>query len=416
MAMAGSATFSGWRMVAICFLILNCALGVNFAGYGPLVEAIQQAFGTTRALASMGLSMITLTLGLLSPMVGGLLRRMSIRTLIVIGLALNAGGYVLASMATNIWLFLAIYALMIGPGFALSGVVPCTAIVSNWFVAGRGKALGIINMPVGNTLMPMLAAMLLINMGLPGALLGNGLILAALIPVALLLVDAPERVGQQASGAGTGTAAPEAALSSAQILRSPRFLILSLCVALLSAAGITMMTHLVALVSDRGVPLASAAMLLSAFGMAGLVGAPFFGWLSDRIGGGLSFALLSLVQILPWLGLIVVGTDMVLLVAIAFAMGLFSNGILTLFGVTMGEWLGHANIGLAMGLCYLIKMPFMFGAGPLAGAMFDHFGSYTPTLLLHVATFAGIGIALLLYRPGRAAASAFTASSQPSAA
>lgn len=395
--------FAGWRMVAICFLIMNCALGVNFAAYGAMVETIQREFATNRAVASMGLSMITLTLGILAPLVGGLLRKMSIRTLILIGLALNSSGYFLLSQVHDITLFLAIYALMIGPGFTLAGVVPCTAIISNWFVAGRGKALGIINMPLGNALMPLLAAALLINVGLPGALLGNGIILAALIPLAWLLVDEPARIGQQAMGGGAvDGVAPEPALSAAQIVHQPRFMILTLGVALLSAGGLAIMTHMVALATGRGVPLTSASLMLSVFGLAGLVGAPLFGWLSDRIGGGLSFAVLSLVQTLPWLGLIVAGADLPILLALAFAIGLCSNGILALFGVTMGEWLGQANIGLGMGLCYLFKIPFLFAAAPLAGAMFDHFGSYTPTILLHVGSFVLIGLAFLLYRPKRA--------------
>ncbi|WP_327753873.1 MFS transporter (plasmid) [Sphingobium sp. SJ10-10] len=398
--MATTTPFAGWRMVAICFLIMNCTLGVNFSAYGAMVETIQHEFGTSRALAAMGISMSTLTLGLIGPLVGGLLRRMSIRTLIMIGLTLNASGYFLLSQVHDIRLFLAIFALMVGPGLALAGVVPCTAIISNWFVVGRGRAIGIINIPLGNALLPLMSAGLLIGFGLKGALWGNGIVLAALLPLAWFLVDRPAQIGQQpAGGIAQDRVAAEPALSAAQIVRLPRFLILTLGVGLLSAAGLAMVTHLVALASDRGVPLGSASLLLSVFGLAGLVGAPLFGWLSDRIGGGTSFALLSLIQIAPWLGLIVAGANLPLLLVLAFTIGLFSNGIITLFGVTMGEWLGQANIGLGMGLCYLFKIPFLFAAGPLAGAMFDRFGNYTPTILMHVATFVAVGLTFLLYRP-----------------
>lgn len=413
--MATTRPFAGWRMVAICFLIMNCTLGVNFAAYGAMVEAIQQKFDTSRAFAAMGISMITLTLGLLGPLVGGLLRRMSIRTLIMIGLTINASGYFLLTQVHDIRLFLAIYALMIGPGLALAGVVPCTAITSNWFVAGRGKALGIINIPLGNALLPLMSAALLIASGLAGALWGSGIVLAALLPLAWFLVDTPAQIGQQPAG-GTPEIAQtaEPTMSAAQIVRAPRFLILTLGVGLLSAGGLVMVTHLVALASDRGVPLGAASLLLSVFGLAGLVGAPLFGWLSDRIGGGRSLALLSLVQIAPWLGLIVAGANMPLLLVLAFTIGLFSNGIITLFGVTMGEWLGQANIGLGMGMCYLFKIPLLFAAGPLAGAMFDRFGNYTPTILMHVATFVAVGLTFLLYRPRQPAKP--VSSARPSAA
>lgn len=412
--MAQTGAFAGWRMVAICFLIMNCTMGVNFSAYGAMVETIQRDFGTSRAFAAMGISMITLTLGLISPLVGGLLRRMSIRTLIMIGLTLNASGYFLLTIVHDIRLFLAIYALMIGPGLALAAVVPCTAIISNWFVTGRGRALGIINIPLGNALLPLLSAALLISYGLQGAFWGCGIVLAALLPLAWFLVDDPAKIGQlPAGGVAEEKGAAEAAMTAGQIVRSTRFIVLTIGVGLLSAAGLVIVTHLVALASDRGVPLGSASLLLSIFGLAGLVGAPLFGWLSDRVGGGISLALLSLLQILPWLGLIVAGANLPLLLVLAFVIGLFCNGIITLFGVTMGEWLGQANIGLGMGLCYFFKIPFLFAAGPLAGAMFDRFGNYTPTILMHVATFAAIGVTFLLYRPKQAGK---LSSARPSAA
>lgn len=407
--------FYGWRMVAICFLIMNCTLGANFAAYGALVEAIERAFNTSRALASMGLSMLTLALGLLAPFVGGLTRRLSIRILIITGLILNGGGFLLLTQVHDITLFLAIYGLVIGPGFALAGVVTCTAIISNWFSTGRGRALGIINIPLGNAMLPLAAAALMTRFGLPGALAGNGVLLLALIPLAFFLIDTPQNAGQLPLGGVEGpTTEEEHPLSASQILRSPRFAVLTLGIALLSAAGLAMVAHLVPLAIDRGVALAPASLLLSAFGLAGLVGAPLFGWLSDRIGAGHSLAALAILWIPCWLALIFAGSDMPVLLVLAFLIGLFSNGILTLFGVLAGEWLGPANVGLGMGLCYFFKIPFLFAAAPLAGAMFDRFGSYTPTILLHVVTFAVIGFTFVLYRP-RGALQPISGS-QPSAA
>lgn len=53
-----------WRVVILVFLILNIALSVNFAAYGVLVGEIQKHYDASRALASAGLSMLTLALGL----------------------------------------------------------------------------------------------------------------------------------------------------------------------------------------------------------------------------------------------------------------------------------------------------------------------------------------------------------------
>lgn len=257
-------------------------------------------------------------------------------------------------------------------------------------------------MPAGNTLMPLLAAWLLGQYGLHGAFLGCALILAALLPLLCSWSTGPPAsasIGQHPKGHSAAASTGEPALSAGSILRMPAFLILTAGVTLLSAAGLVMVTHLVTLATDRGVALGSASLLLSAFGLAGIVGAPLFGWSADRLGGGRAFALLALCQIPPWLVLIGAGNSLPLLLILAFAIGACSNAILTLFGVIMGDWLGQTNIGLGMGLCYLVQIPFMFGAGPLAGAMVDRFGSYMPTILLHVASFAVIGLAFLLCRP-----------------
>ena len=396
------APFHGWRMVTLTFVILNLALGVNFTAYGSLVEAIQREFHTSRALASSGPSVLNLAMGLLAPFAGAVMRRVPLKTLMLVGIVMNAGGYALITQVHSIVLMLACYALLIGPGFCLIGVIPCTTVVSNWFVEGRGRAIGLINMPFGNTLMPLAAAFMLQSFGLRATFLGCGILLATLIPLILTLVDRPDRIGQRARGDGPAIAEGAGAatgMTSAEILRFAPFWILTLGVGLLSAGGMVMVSHLVALGMGRGLPLASASLLLAGFGVAGVAGAPIFGWLSDRLGGGRAFAILCFGQVIPWLGLIVAGGSLPLLLLLAMLIGMCSNAITTLFGTTTGEWLGAANVSAGMGLCYLLQIPFLFGAAPLAGAMFDATGGYTATILLHVASFMVMGLIFLVFRP-----------------
>lgn len=395
--MTGARTSSEqWRVVAIIFLILNVALGVNFAGYGSLVGAIQTEFATQRALASAGLSMLTLALGLLSPLVGSLMRRFPIRVLMAVGITLNAVGYLVISQVHTIEAMLICYGLLVGPGFCLFSVVPCTAIIANWFSEGRGRALGIVNMPVGNSIMPIAAAVALGALGLRATFVGGAIVLIALLPLLLLLREAPYKPSLGVDDPGAPSAAEP--LSARAILASPAFLVLTLGVSIISAGGMVMVTHLVALGTGRGLDLQTASLLLAAFGIAGLVGAPAFGWIADRIGAKHAFALLCLVSIPPWLALIVAGDSFLALLALSILIGACCNAVLPLFGLAMSDWLGESNLGLGMGLSYLLQIPFLFGAGPLAGAMFDRYGNYTPTILLHCASFAAMALIFLLFR------------------
>ena len=393
--------FSGWRMAALLFVVLNIVLGINFGSYGALVDAIQKAFGTTRALASAGSSVLTLAMGLLSPLAGALMLRFPIRLLMMAGALFSAAGYLLMAHVQSIYAMLACYALLIGPGFCLIGVIPCTHVVSNWFISERGKAIGLVNMPIGNMIMPVVAAMMLQSIGLRSVFLCFGVMMAALVPLLFLLIDHPARVGQLARSAGIG-AVPEAQAAHGapiRLLRKPAFWVMTIGVGVLSAAGLVMITHLAALAISRGLDLGSASLLLAVQGMAGVAGAPLFGWIADRIGGAKAFAILSLAQIPPWLGLVVAGANFPVLLALSIPVGLCCNGILTLFGTLTAEWLGRDRVGIGMGMSYLFQVPLIFAAAPMAGIIFDMSGSYDGAIYIHTASFVMIGLLFLIYRP-----------------
>lgn len=127
----GVTRFQGWRMVVICFLLINVALGLNFSAYGALVGAIEEGFDTSRALASGGVSMLTLSMGLMSPVVGGLMRRFPLRLLMAAGIVLNAAGLAMSGLTDSIFVLLASYLLLVGPGFCLFAIIPCTSIIGN---------------------------------------------------------------------------------------------------------------------------------------------------------------------------------------------------------------------------------------------------------------------------------------------
>lgn len=389
-----------WRVLAIVFVMLNFAMGINFTGYGALVGAIEAEFHTTRTLAAGGISMLTLALGVLSPVVGTMMPRVPLKWLMAAGILTNAAGYVVISQVHDIRLMLAAYALLIGPGFCLFSVVPCTAIITEWFDEGRGRALGLVNMPLGNAVLPVAAAAMLGAAGLRWTFLSFALLLMALLPPLLLLPDKPQARAADRVGAEAAPSLP--AMSAMQILRTPAFLVLTLGVSVVSAGGLVMVTHIVSLGTGRGLSLSIASLLLAGFGLAGLVGAPAFGWISDKVGTRLAFAGLCFASVVPWLALGAVGGSFPVLLALALLIGALCNGTIPLFGLGMGEWLGEENVGLAMGLSYFLQIPFLFGAGPLAGAMFDGTGSYSATTMLHAGSFAVMGMVFLLFRPAAA--------------
>ena len=399
--MDGAAKRERLRVLMLTFLILNVALSVNFAAYGALVGEIQEYYGASRALASAGLSMLTLALGLLSPVVGALLRRHSIRMLMAVGIIFNAAGFLLMRWTGDIYQMLAIYALLIGPGFSLFSIVPCSTIIANWFDVGRGRAMGIINIPLGNCVMPIAAATMMRATDLIATFTGAALLLLCLLPLLLLLKDRPAVPPRSAANEAEAMDRAPATLGTATILRSPAFLVLTLGVGVLTAGGLTIVTQIVSFGQESGLDGISASFLLVGYGLAGLVGAPLAGWLADRFGPGRAFAIIFFAAILPWLSLMAAGGSFALLMLSVFLIGVCSNATMPLFGASAAAWLGAGNISLAMGLSYMLQIPFMFGAGPAAGAIYDVTGSYVPTIGILCGAFAVMGFVFLGYAARR---------------
>lgn len=400
---APSERFSGWWMVVIAFLAQNCAMGMNIGIYGTLVQAIQSEFATTRTLAATGVSLMTLALGLLAPVVGWLTGRVTLRALMIAGATLCAVGYVLLYFVTNIYALLAIYAVVIGPGVAALGVVPASTLVGNWFVEGRGRALGIVNTPFFILVFPFVAAFMLSHYGLRSVFVTGAVCMAVLIPILFAVVQKPEQIGQRPLGGAAAVNAQEAmagtALTIKQLLTRPAFWIVTIGISILTWAGLMMVSHIVALALGRGVPLASASLLLGTSGAMGVVGSLVFGWLSDRIGLRWSFIVDFIGSIAAWLVLMYAGANLPALVVASLLLGISAGSTIVLFSAGMSAWLGQENMSRSMGLSYLMQSPFMFASGPLAGYLFDVTGSYNAAILLSVALFALLIVLFLLYRP-----------------
>lgn len=395
-------------MIAVAFLAQNCAMGMAIGMFGSIVEAIQHQFSTSRALASAGLSMMIVTMGLVSPLVGVLMQRMQLKTIMIFGAMICAIGYSLLAMAPNIYALLGIYALVIGPGVCMLGVIPSSALVANWFEYGRGRALGFVNMPFFTFVFPFIAATIVQAGGTQAVFLTAAAIYVALIPVLTLVVARPEDVGERpfgteipptpSLGPASAVSATASTLTTSQLLRNPAFLILVLGSLILTGAGFVLTAHIVSIALDRGIELKAASLLLSAVGLAGAAGALIFGWVADRFGPAKAYGAVCLLQIPAW-GFLMITNDYTLLLLVAASIGICAGSAIGLLGTAMSAWLGHANFGRAMGLIYLLKVPMLFSAAPLAGYAYDVTGSYNVAIVTVMVALGAMGLIFLLFKP-----------------
>ena len=132
------------------------------------------------------------------------------------------------------------------------------------------------------------------------------LLIVAMLPLLRLIVGRPEEVGQLALGAAT-RATPAARRSrrrraSASVYWCAATGTGACCwpPSLLTCGGVVVVSHLVPYATDRGIPAASAALLLSVNGVFSMAGALLFGHVADRIGARTTLGLIGLVQATCW--------------------------------------------------------------------------------------------------------------------
>lgn len=381
----GQGIFYGWTIVGICFLSLNISVGIVFAGYNPLIVAIQEQFGTSRALASSGPPIASISLGIVALFIGGLIQKYNARTIMIGGAALVATGFLIASLVDNIYVLLGVFGTLIGMGFVAMGIVTCSTLVTRWFNTKRGLALGIINLFPGMVIFPLLSTYLLINYGLKSVFLINAAIFALLIPILFLVVNRPEDRGlTPLGGTPQPTAMPDddtpstppAKSSAGELLANPAFWMLSLGIAILTGAANMISMQAMPMLLDTGVSAMEAASTLSIYGLAIALAAPFFGMLVDKIGPLRGLMVEIAIVIVPWVLIAMLKPGFGTFTALLFIIGIANGGIVTLHTSTASILFKPEQFSRAMGMGYFIKMPFLLTTAPAAGHIFDKTGSY----------------------------------------
>lgn len=398
---------TAWIMAAIAAVAQNAAMGLNFGSYSTFIAAMEGRYETTRALSSAGLGAMVLSMALWSPVVGTLLRKYSLRMIMIIGAGLSGAGYALMTQVENVWVMLAVYAAFMGTGACFLGIVPAATLVSRWFVRDRGKALGIINMPIFLFFLSPVFGNLLPRIGMDNVfLLISGLFFAAIL-ILVFVVDEPQKIGMKPRGADdlprSKEQPPAAQLRRGDFLRMRKFWLLCLGVGITTSGGTVVVTHFVPFGVGRGFSIEEASLFISAFGGAGIFGALFFGWIMDRIGAVNALILNTLAHAILWLGLYPL-LSLPLTIALAASIGICAGSVVAVHGGAVNELFGSHNFSEAMGLSYLLKLPFIVGAAPIAGWIFHKTGSYNLAFTLQIATFLVAGLLYWLVKPRRSAA------------
>lgn len=365
------------RVLILCFLCQNLAIGLTYGAFGPLIPSTEDRFDLSRAAISMALSLFTFAIGTVSPVFGRMIERLPLVPAICGAAMISAFCYWgLAFAQSHIALF-ALYGCL-GACAAILGILVPIVMVSRWFVEKRGRALSIANAPVFFVIAPFMSAAAIPVLGRAGVLVAAGAAFLLIIPLALACLRA-EASHANASFAHASTDTGANGLPQDSRARWS-FWFISIGAGIVSAAGTVYVVHIVPHALDLGLSLNQASLLISVYCAAGFVGTLIAGWLIDRLGPHGSLLLVTLCQVGAWL--LLIGADSVALPFVGFALGMLVLPITTFHGAVLGTLYPPEQVGRAMGNSYFIKLPFIFGVSPIVGATYDLTGGYAVGFLL----------------------------------
>ncbi|MFC1957827.1 MFS transporter [Chloroflexota bacterium] len=380
--------FYGWWVVAAAFLVSLYVHGVVQFGFSPLIEPLSDEFGWSYTLISLAGSVRGLEVGLLAPLMGVLVDRWSPGRLMLAGTILVGLSFLLMSRISSLFTYYAVFALISLGMSALSPTVTLTA-VANWFDRKIGTASGIMHSGVGFAgLAVPVVVMLIATLGwrTAVAVLGAGILFIA-APLTLLIRHKPEQYGLLPDGevkkvvVDSQDAPPirvvDDDIGYREAVHGSTFWHIALATMLQIMMVSAVITHIFPYLSSIGMSRSISSFVAGSIPLASVIGRMGFGWIGDKadkkrimIGGyammGVGFLFFASAA----------GGNLALLApfVLLFSVGYGGNAILR--AALVREYYGRRNFGTIHGFIMGIVVFGSMTGPPLAGFVFDNWGSY----------------------------------------
>lgn len=372
------------------FVTLIFSSGLGFYNHAVTLQALVSEKGLSVEIASSAVSLFFLSSGLVGLWIAGMLDRYDVRIVICGGACLAGIALLSIRFVTHEWQVMLAYSLF-GVGFAASGLLPATTLVTRWFAEKRALALSIAStgLSVGGIVITPVSALLIAAKGIDYSVTVFALVyVLGVIPLAcLFLKSRPADIGLQIDGAkmddnsptATGTLFKDAA-------RSRYFWGLSFAYVFLMMAQVGALAHQYGLVGEH-LTGKTAALALGVIPIASIIGRLAGGFLLDRISAS-KFALTMMVlQSVSLLGLSQVTSTW----AFVAGLGLFGisvGNLLMLQPLLIASYYGQQDYSRIYGLSNMMTT-IGIAFGPLIlGLIYATNGSYSLSYL--AASAAGL--------------------------
>ena len=360
-----------------------------------VLPEVQKEFDISRADASLPYTLMMLGFGAGGLAMGKLADKWGVHVALWIGAVGVGSGFILAGMASNIWLFALAHGLLMGLLGSSSTFAPLLADTSLWWDKRRGIAVAVCASGnyLAGSIWPAIAQQGVETLGWRETYIWIGTVCGlGMLALSFLMRQRPPMMMMAAPGSVQSMASER-----------PFGLPVNTAHALLCVAGVACcvamampQVHIVAYCTDLGFGAARGSEMLSLMLACGIVSRLISGAICDRIGGLKTLALGSLLQGVALL-LFLPFDGMVSLYVISALFGLFQGGIVPAYAIIVREYFPAKRVGVLVGAVIMATMIGMALGGWMSGKVFDLTGSYHAAFVNGVLWNAlNLSIALLL--------------------
>lgn len=401
--------FYGWWVVAACFVIAMYTAGVIGYGFTAVVEPIVNEFGWSYTQVSFASSLRGVEVGLMAPLVGILVDRFGPRRVMFTGSIIIGIGLVLLGRINSLIMYYASFAL-IAVGLSTCSNTAMVAAVAYWFKKNMGMAVGIMICGYGFSgfMVPVVVA-LVDSLGWRVAMLILGLgVFVLILPMTLLIkryAGSSEAIAEDnAKKTAAGNDLPkaksaQAGMSVKQVIKSRTFWHVSGGLAFQFLIVSAIITHLMSYCTSIGLSRAVGSIIATAVPLTSIAGRLGFGWLSTRMKTTYLTAIGFVCVSLGMLSFAGAATGQYwLLVPFLLFFGIGYGGINTMRAILPREYFGFNKFGTILGFVMGVNMLGNITGAPLAGFVFDTWGTYQP-IWLAFSVIALVGMVIILTTP-----------------
>jgi MFS family permease len=392
---------SRWVIVGVAFVTLFFIWGALNAG-GVFFLPVLKTFGWSRAqLAALG-GLGALAAGVVGPLIGWLVDRAGVRTMMIGGATVIVICYAALSRANSFAQFAAIAAVG-GVAGAAATIIPCSIAIADGFSSERGLAMGIAftGIPLGGTVITILANYVVQHHGWRVGYLAMGLPVAVIVlPAIAGYVPARPRTTPQVAAMAQGAQTPPQlpGLDIHEALGSRSFWMIALAQLMFTTAWIGLGVHFIPYLIGVGYSPGSAATIVSVGFVLSAAGTFSAGLVADRLNGRLAMALACVCAAGGIVALFAAGRTS----ALAAYLILFPTVAGTpavLIPLLIADSLGLRQLGAMLGIEGIFST-IGFAMGPIiAGRIYDVTHSYSGALWLFIVLSVGSAAAILGCRP-----------------